>query len=360
MSRRRKTAADQLGDGLNARPAKVEEPEIVIVDEGEPDAIMADTTSGLQEAHHVPPPRGGGGGEPEIVIEDHDAVDLNAPSPYEVLKRQYDEREAELTRTRQAREVAERKARELSTTAQEQEQGYRQAAAAALDNAIELSKSNIANAEAAMRNAAATQDWDTFSKAQRAISENSARQAQLESTKQQLESAPPQVQKYEPSDPVEAQIANFSPKTQEWLRKHRDDIFSDQERQIDAQAAHRLAVRRGIQPDSDEYFAAIDEQMGYSSMNGSMKIPPLPPRSHQQTPAVAAAPPARTTFGQGQQRNPNRVALTKQQREAALQMFSDKPEAEALALYARGILEINQGKTNLLWSKDKYRGGPGV
>ena len=360
MSRRRKTAADQLGDGLNARPAKIDEPEIVIVDEGEPGAIMADTTSGLQEAHHVPPPHGGGGGEPEIVIEHDDGGADGGPSPYEVLKRQYDEREAELTRTRQAREAAERKARELSTTAQEQEQGYRQAAAAALDNAIELSKSNIANAEAAMRSAAQSGDWDTFSKAQRAISENSARQAQLENTKQQLETAPPQVQKYEPSDPVEAQISQFSPRSQDWLRQHKDDIFNDPERQIDAQAAHRLAIRRGLKADTDEYFAALDEQMGYTTMSNSVKTPPPPPRSHQNAPAVASAPPARTTFGQGQQRNPNRIALTKQQRDAALQMFSDKPEAEALALYARGILEINQGRTNLLWSKDKYRGGPGV
>jgi hypothetical protein len=359
MSRRRKTAADQLSDGLSARPAKEEVPEIVIVDENDPDAIIADTTSGLNEPRQESrfsgkqPPN-----EPEIVVTDHDEQETGGVTPYDALKRQFDEREAELKLARQQREAAERKAKELSTTAVEHERGYREAATVALDNAIELSKSNIAQAEVAMRAAAAAQDWDTFAKAQTAISENSVRKQQLEASKQQLETAPSQVRQYEPSDPIEAKIANFSPRSQEWLRRHKEDIFSDPERQIDAQAAHRLAIRRGLVADSDEYFAAIDEQMGYAPMSNLTKAPPPPPRS--QAPAVASAPPARTTFGQGAPRNPNRIALTKQQREAALQMFSDRPEHEALAAYAKGILEINQGKTNLLWSKDKYRGGPGV
>jgi hypothetical protein len=362
MSRRRKTAANQLGDGLDARPVREEVPEIVIVDEGDPEAIHADTTSGLQEPHHVPAPRGGG--DPEIIITDHEEPERreDAPSPYDVLKKQYDEREAELRMARTQRQQAEQKAAELSQTAVAHERGYKEAATAALDNAIELSSANVRQAEAAMQAAWAANDWATASKAQTIISENTARKQQLEAAKQQLESAPSQVQPYEPADPVEAQISRFSPRSQEWLREHKADIFGDPERQKDAEAAHRLVTRRGIQPDTDEYFAAIDEQMGYSSMTSTFKAatPPPPPRSHAAAPAVASAPPAKSSFGTPQSRNPNRVALTKQQREAALQIHADKPEAEALALYARGILEINQGKSNLLWSKDKYRGGPGV
>lgn len=353
MSRRRKTAADQLGDGLDVRPPKQESaPEIVIVDEGTEGAITADTVSGLQGA-----PGLNGSSDTEIIIDDaKGASHDDGPDPFEVLKRQYNEREAELRLERQQRAQVEEHARRLSEDALAHEKGYKEAAGVALDNAIELAKSNIAAAEMAMKSALQGNDVDALIKAQTALSESVSRKAQLEQSKQQFENAPSQVQTYQPVDPIDQQISRFSPRSQEWLRKHRNDIFGDRERQIDAQAAHRLAVRRGFVPDSDEYFNAIDEQMGYTDRMTSTNRPP-PQRG--STPATPAAPPSRSSFGQSP-RNPNRVALTKQQRETALQLFSDKPEAEALAMYAKGILDINQGKTNLLWSKDKYRGGPGV
>jgi len=356
MSRRRKTAADQLGDGLDVRPPKQDSaPEIIIVDEGTEGAIVADTVSGLQN-----PPGLNGSSDTEITIIDdgkgsaHD----DGPDPFEVLKRQFDEREAELRRERQQRAQAEQHAQRLSNDALAHEKGYKEAAGVALDNAIELAKSNIASAEMAMKAALQGNDVDALIRAQTALTESISRKSQLELSKQQFENAPSQVQTYQPSDPIEQQISQFSPRSQEWLRRHRDDIFSDRERQIDAQAAHRLAIRRGLVPDSDEYFNAIDEQMGYTDHMTATSKPPAQ-RVNAPAPATAAAPPSRSSFGQSP-RNPNRIALTKQQRETALQLYSDRPEAEALALYAKGILDINQGKTNLLWSKDKYRGGPGV
>jgi hypothetical protein len=121
-----------------------------------------------------------------------------------------------------------------------------------------------------------------------------------------------------------------------------------------------LAERKGIPVESDEYFQFIDEQMGYKTVtepkpNGGSGVPPV--QRQAQTPA---APPARTTFGAPQGKGGRRVQLSQDQRRAAVQLYADLPEHEALAKYAKGVAEIDSGKSNLLWSRDKYKGGAGV
>jgi len=344
-----------MGDGLDSRVAVDDAPDVIVVEEGAEGAITADTVSGFAD----PPP-----GAATVVDVDAGGVtppgDAGDADPYEVMRRQYEaretERDAELARVRAEKEAAVQKARQYSQTAVEHEKYSRDAAAAALDSALAVTERDIAQAEYAMKEAAAGQDWDTFAKAQKIISESAAAAAQIKSRKVQLEGSQPQVKQYEPDDPVEDKIAAFTARSQVWLREHKDDIFKDPKRAKMAEVAHNYAtVIKGLTPDTDEYFAVLDEQMGYKV--SKTVAPPPPPRAHSA--AVPAAPPARNTFGSPTPKT-NRVALTKEQRETAIALYSDKPEAEALALYARGILEINSKKSGLLWSKDKYRGGPGV
>jgi hypothetical protein len=339
MSRRRKTAGEQLSISQDPTYGQIPEIEVVDADLPEPDTIV----------------EGGDPEQEELEVERAETrpeVPEGTPTPYEVLKKQFEERETELRIAREHRQAAEQRASEMSSTAAKHARDYHEAATAALDNALELSRSNITQAEAAMQTAAAAQDWAAFSKAQTVIAENTGRRMQLEQARQQLEAGPPKVDAYKPQDPIEQRISQFSPRSQDWLRQHKDDIFGDEERVLDAQAAHRLAVRRGITPDTDAYFSILDEHMGYAMSTQQSARPPAR--------AAPAAPPARTTFGQPAGRGTVRVPLSAAEKATAHAIYSDRPPAEAEALYAKGKSGINRGDSNLMWSANKYKGGAGV
>jgi hypothetical protein len=305
----------------------------------------------------------------EIIIEH--AEDAHSPAIREAeepdalakLKAQYAERESEVQRLRRENAEAERRANANANSAVQGERNYREATVAAVDNAIALAKSNIERAQAAMAAAASRNDWDTHTRAVAVLTENSSQIQSLEQAKRNVETAPPpdvsQYQQPSAQDGFESQIRAFPPKTQDWLREHREDIYLKPARAGLAEAAARTAELRGIPVESDEYFDFIDEQMGYKTVtkeidSGRQRSAPAPRQA--QTPA---APPARSTFGAAQG-GARRIQLSQDQRRAAVQMYSDLPEHEALAKYARGVAEVDSGKSNLLWSRDKYKGGAGV
>lgn len=369
MSRRRKTAADQLGDGLDRRQEQQTEPEIIIVDADSPEAgeaLTIDTTSGF----HQP---GTPAQNAQIVIDE-------GPTAEEVLARQYQERrgrqedrekpqpidDAALKAAEARAARAEAEARRYSEMAVAHELGYRDATKTALENALHVTQSNIKQAEQAYRAAVAVNDLDTVVQANRVIAENTAQAEQIKAAQRDFESSQPQIRPYSGSNSGgaaggrhEETLRKFTPRSREWLENHLE-ILDDTERQIDAQAAHRLAERRGIPIDSDEYFAHMDEQLGFKPTFSRQDASRREATPRRGSGTVPAAPPSKSSFGSGENRNPNRIVLTKAQHDTALAMFSHLPPAEALAEYAKHALNIEKGRTNLQWSRDKYRGGPGV
>jgi hypothetical protein len=300
------------------------------------------------------------GREPDL---DRESGGVSEPDALTKLKAQYAERESEVQRLRREHAEAERRANANANIAAQGERNYREATVAAVDNAIALAKSNIAQAQAAMAAAASRNDWETHTRAVAILTENSSQIQSLEAAKRNVESAPqPDASQYQQpaQDNFETQIKAFPPKTQQWLREHRDDIYLKPDRAGLAEAAARTAQLKGIPVESEDYFDFIDEQMGYKTVTKEIdsgrqqRAAPAPRQA--QTPA---APPARSTFG-ASQNGARRVQLTQDQRRAAAQLYADLPEHEALAKYARGVAEIDGGKSNLLWSRDKYKGGAGV
>lgn len=65
------------------------------------------------------------------------------------------------------------------------------------------------------------------------------------------------------ADPFESQLTNYTPRTQQWLRNHKDCV-TDAKVQKRAVAAHYEADAEGYVPDSDAYFAFLDQKLGYS------------------------------------------------------------------------------------------------
>jgi hypothetical protein len=349
-SRRKRAAAAQLE--RMAERGGAPEIEIEIVDEG--GAVIAEAEHGEIVVEHAE--------EPLYERREGEGSADAEPDALSKLKAQYAERETEVQRLKRENAEAERRASQNADLALQGERNYREATLAAVDNAIALARANVAQATAAMSSAAQRGDWDTHAKALAVLTDNNAQINNLESAKRQVESAPePNPAQYNrpapQNDNFEQQVANFPPRTQEWLRRHKDDIYLKPDRAGLAEAAANTARLKGIPVESDEYFAFIDEQMGYTTVSKQNGSAPAPAAQRQaQTPA---APPARSTFGSPAGKT-RRVQLTKDQRAAAVQLYSDLPEAEALAKYAMGVSEIDSGKSNLLWSRDKYKGGSGV
>ena len=354
--RRGRSAASQLDQVAESRSA-ADEIEIEIVDDS---GAVTQVENPDQEiiVEHAEDEREPGFRQPE-------REESEEPDALAKLKAQYAENEQHLIRERQQRQDAERRAEANANAAVQGEKQYREATIAAVENAIALAKSNINQAQQAAAVAASRGDWDTHAKAVQVLTENSTQIASLERAKSDVERTPePNVQHYRQpaaqADEFETQISGFPPRTQAWLREHKSDIYKNQNRAGLAEASARTAELKGIPVESDEYFAFINEQMGYQTVTkGNTQGGSVPPVARQKQAQTPAAPVGRTTFG-NQGAKTRRVQLNQDQRRAAVQLYSHLPEHEALAEYAKGVAEIDSGKSNLLWSRDKYKGGAGV
>ena len=358
-SRRKRAAAAQLermAESRNAAP----EIEVEIVDDS---GAVVTVENPDQEiiVEHAEDAGGQESGREQTEREPEE------PDALTKLKAQYAENEAHLIRERQQRQEAERRADANANAAVQGEKQYREATLAAVENAIALAKSNISQAQQTAAVAASRGDWETHAKAIAVLTENSTQVQSLERAKSDVERAPePSPQQYQrpaptQADEFESQISGFPPRTQAWLREHKSDIYGNHARASLAEAAARTAELKGLPVESEEYFRFINEQMGYQTVtNGNSQGGNNPPPvQRQKQPQTPAAPAGRTTFGAGGGKT-RRIQLNQEQRRAAVQLYSHLPEHEALAEYAKGVAEIDSGKSNLLWSRDKYKGGAGV
>jgi len=169
-------------------------------------------------------------------------------------------------------------------------------------------------------------DYDRVADLQEAMAENKVRLSELrrghEYMKSQRENTrrephpPPQ-----PADPVEALASNLSPRSADWIRRN-PDYAKDQRLFQKMVAAHQMVTADGIQPDTDEYFEAIET---------TLKMRKQPDRAQQRAeeddamseaakPAQKrAAPPAAPVSRSGTPGNTrsNAIRLTRAEVEAA-------------------------------------------
>jgi hypothetical protein len=150
------------------------------------------------------------------------------------------------------------------------------------------------------------------------------------------------------ADPVAAAIesmAHLSARQRDWLKTHRD-AYTDPAKNAYLGAAHWDAIRAGHAQDSDEYFALLEERLGYRQPARVANIPAPPPPSptaaeptQRRMSIPVSAPVSREApnLGGGNA-TPSRVELTSEQREAA--RIAGVSEVE----YARNLLRLNQMK----------------
>ncbi len=219
--------------------------------------------------------------EPEEEAADEDGVD--------VLKRQLDELRGENQSLRQQAAGGEIAALEADQ--------------ANISHALTAAKNAMAAAKGELEDAGKAGDWKKVSDAQEKIAIIGADirsfQDAGEEIKQTIEAKRKAPQRQQPApagDPTERVIASFDAKLQPWIRKNKADLFSDPIRGKEAELAHAKALKAGLKEFSPEYFASLDEQMGYAEVKPKTKTNGRRPagKPHVAAPGGSRAAPARS------------------------------------------------------------------
>ena len=264
----------------------------------------------------------------EIKIEEpvEDPPVVTAEDGIEELKRRLEEE-------KKAREEAETRAQEAYKAAQDAAQREREARERAtkastevedvnltlVKNAIDSVKRDQEIYKANYRAAMASGDFDAAADAQEGMSMAAAKLLQLENGKTALEnskSQPREPERAAITDPVEALASQLSPRSAAWVR--RNPQFARDERLYRRMiAAHEIATGDGLEPDSDDYFAAIETTL---RLRQAPTAPAVPVPERQVAPP--AAPVNRDTRS-------NTVRLSAEEREMAQMMgMTDKEYAQ--------------------------------
>ena len=334
-----------------------------------------------------PDPEPAAPAEIEVETDDDDG-----PDPFEELQRQFEE-------TKAAREAAEARAKELETAESrlraeaEQARADRKATEArwreeqnrrdelevlrirsekdllvshkgVLDHALAAAEVARAKAQSAYAEAMAQSDYDRAAEAQaqisdaiferRRIAEGIDRiQEQIDAPVQEYRREP-EPQRQTDQDPWEVQIANYSEGDKNWLRKHKDDLANNPERQLLAQDAHNKATERdGLMPGRPQYYAALDAMMGYSAPAApATQTTEQPAETTETTPApkpVAKRPTAAPASRSTSSSQPTKVFLTEwQQADARAQKVSYQEYAKAVATANKNQLTSEQAGGRLM------------
>lgn len=263
-----------------------------------------------------------------IVVEDQKADPVE--DVVENLKRQL---EAEKAARLEADRRAQTAAAEAVYARNEAEEGKLQL----IEGAIETVERESALIKAEHQRALAAQDWARVSELTELMQQKTLDLQQLTNGRDALRARPKQeVKPVVHSDPVEELASRLSPKSADWVRRH-PQYVTDSRLNRRMIAAHELAVTEGLQVDTPEYFAAIEETLGVSSQPRRAARVEAPDDAmssaahtvRRRDSAPAAAPVSRDT---GSRKNV--VRLSAQEREIA-EMSGLTPEE-----YARNKLRM--------------------
>lgn len=215
-----------------------------------------------------------------------------------------------------------------------------------VNNAIETVRRENEILKANLRDAMAAGDYDKVAEAQEAISMNAAKLLQLENGREAMKNQQRQPVQPMPRavDPVEQVKSSLSPRSAAWVDKH-PEYVRDPRLFRKMVAAHELAVSDGIEPDSDDYFAAVERTLGLhrsaeqESDESALSSASQPAQRRSAPPAAPPSAPV-SRSGNGTGSRPNVVRLTAAEREMAEMMGMTEKEyaANKLALQRAGKL----------------------
>lgn len=242
--------------------------------------------------------------------------------------------EAEAARA-EAERIARERAEQIARYETESTRAKSQAASAemlAIDNAIANTEHEKAEAKAKLKAAYESGDFDAVAEAQAQLSDVAVKAQRLKEGKAAIERSIDAAK--QSADPVEQYVSQLTPQSAAWIRAH-PEVVRDQSKREKLERAHYKALGEGIRPDTSEYFAHMDREMGYSVPETPVEHVE-PKASSQRTQSAPAAPVSRGGSADVPEARRNVVRLTAAQREIAA--MCGMTDAE----YAKHLLAIER------------------
>ena len=247
---------------------------------------------------------------------------------------------------RQARAEAERRAREASNHANRASYEVQDSNLQLIMSAIDSVKRGNEMLKRDYAMAMQAGDYEAAAEIQSNMSINGAKLLQLENGRSALEQrlkTPPQQEPETPRDPVEAIASQLSPRSAAWVRAH-PECVKDRRLYMKMIGAHNIAVADGFQADTDEYFAEIERQMGYTKPQTAVQDDyEEEPTSMAAKPMARKAPPPAAPTSRAASNGTggrNTVTLTREEREMAgiMGMTPEEYAKNKIALKKEGKL----------------------
>lgn len=248
-----------------------------------------------------------------------------------------------LEQERLARAEAEKRAREAAEREAMAKNEVDQTNLQLVTNAIDTVKRNNDILKHNYREAMSVGDYDKAAEIQEAMSSNAAKLLQLENGRQAMEAKPrAQPENYAAQlDPVEKLASQLSPRSASWVRKN-PEYATDPRLFQKMIAAHNLAVADGLQPDSDDYFAAVEGTLRINRREAVQQAedPMAETAKVTQRRAAVSPPPPAAPVSRMSNNRPNVVRLKPEEREMAQMMGMTEKEyaLNKLALQKEGKL----------------------
>jgi hypothetical protein len=255
---------------------------------------------------------------PQNASEAAPEVEKTAPGALVTPEEGIAELRAQMEAERRARTEAEGRVRQAYEQAQRARAEVDETNLHLLRSAIDNIRRDSDGLKAQYREALSVGDYDKAAEAQEAMATNAARLLQIESGYSEMEArarapAPPPA----PADPVEAFAGQLSPRSADWIRRNPDCVTNPrlQQKMI---GAHTMAIADGLQPDSDAYFAAIEQSLGMRASAQAQAAQADPISDAGQAAPRRSAPPAAPVSRSGAPGTPaNTVRLTAEEVDVA-------------------------------------------
>jgi hypothetical protein len=276
--------------------------------------------------------------EPEIeIVKAEEAPKRREVAPEEGIR----ELKFQLEQEKLARAEAEKRARQAAEREYAAKNETTDTQISFLGNAINSLQQETTYLKAGYREAMATGDYDRAAEIQQRMSDNSARLQTMENGKDSLERQAKQTapQYQQPMDPVEALASSLSPRSANWVRNN-PQFATDQRLFQKMIAAHNLAMADGIAPDSDEYFATVEETLRIRRPEPVYEDPTehAATVTQKRYTAPPAAPVSRSGTGTGTRANVVRLTEAEQEIAASMKMTNHEYAKNKLALQKEGKL----------------------
>jgi hypothetical protein len=270
---------------------------------------------------------------------------------------------------RQARLRSEQAAREREQVSQEE---TAQREMALITQGIESATGQLESLEEELARLNEAGEFAKAAKVQTKISRTAAQLDRLESEKASFEANIGQrrtpthegaVTRQETATPQAAfdqYLSGFVPAAANWIRNHPEcappQVGGSSQSHAKMMAGHYDALAQNVELNSPDYFRIIEEHTGHRQKaapeggdrnNNNNANNNNQQRQPTQRKPLPSAPPTREVPGSNTPGRTRQVRLSKEQQEAALLSFPHMKPQEALAAYARNLVELEaEGKMN--------------